>query len=175
MVQTLAFRLLLGLVMAAIVLWGLRYLRRRQEDENKQSMAHFLEGMLQDPETPEEAAPVSPDPGFKARLDAAILKHLSDSALDVQFLTEELAMSRTILYGKVKQETGMGVKDYINRVRIERSVDLLLHTDKNINEIAYEVGFSYPRYFSTSFKQMKGVTPTRFKRENRPSPDSQKP
>ena len=173
--QTLAFRLLLGLVMAAVVLWGLRYLRRRQEDENKQSMAHFLKGMLQDPETPEEAAPVSPDPGFKARLDAAILKHLSDPALDVQFLTEELAMSRTILYGKVKQVTGMGVKDYINRVRIERSVDLLLHTDKKINEIAYEVGFSYPRYFSTSFKQMKGVTPTRFKRENRPSPDSQKP
>ena len=37
----------------------------------------------------------------------------------------------------------------------------------NINEISYEVGFSYPRYFSTSFKQIKGMTPTRFKEENK--------
>ena len=71
--------------------------------------------------------------------------------------------------------TGQGVKDYINRIRIERSVDLLLHTDKNINEIAYEVGFAYPRYFSTSFKNLKGVTPTRFKQENRSSNPDTKP
>ena len=42
-----------------------------------------------------------------------------------------------------------------------------LGIDKNINEIAYEVGFTYPRYFSTSFKLLKGVTPTHFKKENR--------
>ena len=167
------FHLLLVSALLAAAIWGIRALSRRQEHENKSSMAHFLEEMLQETEEPEEGATVTPDPEFKDRLDAVILQHLSDSDLDVQFLTEQLAMSRTLLYGKVKQVTGLGVKDYINRVRIERSVDLLLHTDKNINEIAYEVGFAYPRYFSTSFKNMKGVTPTRFKQENRSStPDT---
>lgn len=113
--------------------------------------------------------PSSSDPEFRRRLDAVILENLSNPDLDVRFLTEKMLMSRTVLYDKVKQETGMGIKDYINRTRIERSVELLLHTDMNISEIAYEVGFSYPRYFSTSFKNMKGVTPTRFKQENRPT------
>ena len=71
------------------------------------------------------------------------------------------------VYNKVKFLTGLGVNDYINRLRIEKSVFLLTNTNMNINEISYEVGFSYPRYFSTSFKQIKGMTPTRFKEENK--------
>ena len=63
--------------------------------------------------------------------------------------------------------TGLGVNDYINRLRIEKSVYLLTNTNLNINEISYEVGFTYPRYFSTSFKQIKGMTPTQFKEEKK--------
>ena len=87
--------------------------------------------------------------------------------LSIKFLTDKLAMSRASLYNKVKFLTGLGVNDYINRLRIEKSVFLLTNTNMNINEISYEVGFSYPRYFSTSFKQIKGMTPTRFKEENK--------
>lgn len=171
--RTVWFRLLLAALLLASAAWGIRTVTKRREHETKSSMAHFLEEMLQDTEEREDDTAITPDPEFKARLDAVILRHLSDPGLDVQFLTEQLAMSRTLLYSKVKQVTGQGVKDYINRIRIERSVDLLLHTDKNINEIAYEVGFAYPRYFSTSFKNLKGVTPTRFKQENRsPNPDT---
>ena len=164
------FRVLLVLALVAAAIWGLRAVSRKQELENKSSMAHFLEGML---EESKEATPSPSDPEFRRRLDAVILENMSNPDLDVKFLTEKMLMSRTVLYDKVKQETGMGIKDYINRTRIERSVELLLHTDMTISEIAYEVGFSYPRYFSTSFKNMKGVTPTRFKQENRSSnPDT---
>ena len=160
------FYALLALLGAAALAWLVRRLQQRKELENKSSMAHFLEGMLQEPE--EETLTPS-DPEFRGKLDAVIRENLSDPDLDVKFLTERLLMSRTALYEKVKQETGMGVKDYINRIRIERSVELLMGTDKSISEISYEVGFSYPRYFSTSFKNMKGVTPTRYKQENRPA------
>lgn len=163
--RTRLFYILLLILAVAAAIWGVRRIRKNQEHESKNSMAHFLEGMLEEPERQEEAAPS--DPEFRRKLDTVIRENLSNPDLDVKFLTEHLLMSRTTLYDKVKQETGMGVKDYINRLRIERSVDLLLHTDMNINEISYEVGFSYPRYFSTSFKNMKGVTPTRFKQENR--------
>jgi ligand-binding sensor domain-containing protein/AraC-like DNA-binding protein len=162
--RTIWFHALLAVLLAVLLAWVVTCLWRRKEHENKSSMAHFLEGML---EESKEATPSSSDPEFRRRLDAVILENLSNPDLDVKFLTEKMLMSRTVLYDKVKQETGLGIKDYINRTRIERSVELLLHTDMTISEIAYEVGFSYPRYFSTSFKNMKGVTPTRFKQENR--------
>ena len=166
--RTVWFRLVLAALILGAAVWFVRALHRRQEREDKNSMALFLEGMLPEPDAPDEGILTQDDPEFRTHLDALIRDNLSNPDLDVQFLTERLAMSRTSLYGKVKQVTGMGVNDYINRARIERSVELLLGTDLNINEISYEVGFSYPRYFSTSFKNMKGVTPTRFKQENRP-------
>ena len=115
-----------------------------------------VNGVLPDPETrniPLEVVPLA--------------DNLSSDELSAKFLTDHLAMSRASLYNKVKTLTGMGVNDYINRIRIERSVHLLTTTDLSINDISHEVGFSYPRYFSTSFKQVKGMTPTRFKEENK--------
>ena len=107
------------------------------------------------------------DQVFLDKMDRLIHENLSNEELSAKFLTDHLAMSRASLYNKVKTLTGMGVNDYINRIRIERSVHLLTTTDLSINEISHEVGFSYPRYFSTSFKQVKGMTPTKFKEENK--------
>lgn len=107
------------------------------------------------------------DEEFLNKLNMLIHENMAGGELSIKFLTDKLAMSRASLYNKVKFLTGLGVNDYINRLRIEKSVFLLTSTNMNINEISYEVGFSYPRYFSTSFKQIKGMTPTRFKEENK--------
>ncbi|GFI53830.1 HTH-type transcriptional activator RhaS [Alistipes sp.] len=107
------------------------------------------------------------DEEFIARLNMLINENMAGEELSIKFLTDKMAMSRASLYNKVKLLTGLGVNDYINKLRIEKSVYLLTNTNMNINEISYEVGFSYPRYFSTSFKQVKGMTPTRFKEENK--------
>ena len=107
------------------------------------------------------------DEEFIAKLNILINENMAGEELSIKFLTDKMAMSRASLYNKVKLLTGLGVNDYINKLRIEKSVYLLTNTNMNINEISYEVGFSYPRYFSTSFKQVKGMTPTRFKEENK--------
>lgn len=107
------------------------------------------------------------DEEFLNKLNMLIHENMAGGELSIKFLTDKLAMSRASLYNKVKFLTGLGVNDYINRLRIEKSVFLLTNTNMNINEISYEVGFSYPRYFSISFKQIKGMTPTRFKEENK--------
>lgn len=107
------------------------------------------------------------DEEFLNKLNMLIHENMAGGELSIKFLTDKLAMSRASLYNKVKFLTGLGVNDYINRLRIEKSVFLLTNTNMNINEISYEVGFSYPRYFSTSFKQIKGMTPTRFKEEDK--------
>lgn len=107
------------------------------------------------------------DEEFLNKLNMLIHENMAGGELSIKFLTDKLAMSRASLYNKVKFLTGLGVNDYINWLRIEKSVFLLTNTNMNINEISYEVGFSYPRYFSTSFKKIKGMTPTRFKEENK--------
>lgn len=168
--KTSWFAMVCSLLVAVLLLLTVRYILRRRQSESKNAMAHFLEEMLQEEEPREEDGdenPLCPDPDFRNKLDKLIMENLSDPDLGIKFLTDRLPLSRSSLYAKVKEVTGMGVKDYINRMRIERSVQLLMTTDKTINEIAYEVGFTYPRYFSTSFKSFKGVTPTSFKKENR--------
>lgn len=151
-----------------------RWIHRKKTRQMKGDVGEFLQTMLYtldaQEEKPSDEANVpstmsEADQAFLDKMDKLIQDNLSNDDLSAKFLTEQLAMSRASLYNKVKALTGMGVNDYINRIRIERSVYLLTSTNLSINEISYEVGFSYPRYFSTSFKQMKGMTPTRFKEE----------
>lgn len=151
---------------------------RKKEQKMKGNISEFLRQMLYNTIETEETSDTlaektpqptisKPDEEFLNRLDTLINENMSGEELTVKFLTDHLAMSRASLYNKVKTLTGLGVNDYINRLRIERSVHLLTNTNLSINEISYEVGFNYPRYFSTSFKQMKGMTPTRFKEEHK--------
>lgn len=156
---------------------------RRQKQEIRNEMGDFVQTVLYNvldnkedvqalPEAPTPPVTVAPQPSksdkeFIDKLDRIINENLSSDKLSIKFLTDTLAMSRASLYNKVKLLTGMGVNEYINRLRIERSVYLLTHTNLSINEISYETGFNYPRYFSTSFKQIKGVTPSQFKEENK--------
>ena len=60
-------------------------------------------------------------------------------------------MSRASLYNKLKALTGMGANDYINKLRIDNAINLLLNSSLTVNEIADRVGFSTPRYFSAVF------------------------
>lgn len=113
--------------------------------------------------TPQEATISQRDEAFLIKLNELIRNNLETEDISIDFLTDHMAMSRASLYNKVKILTGLGVNDYINRIRIEKAVELLTYTDKPINDIASEVGFTYPRYFSTLFKKIKGVTPTQFK------------
>ena len=112
---------------------------------------------------PQEITYSQADEEFLCKLNNIINENLSNEDLSIAFITSEIGMSRASLYNKMSKVTGMGVNDYINRIRIEKAAEMLLNTNLSVKEISQEVGFSYPRYFSTSFKQVKGVTPTQFK------------
>lgn len=168
------FVCLLILVMTGIIAGFARWIYQKKTRQMKGDIGEFLQTVLQSLDEPEsmENEVTKPslneaDQAFLNKMDKLIQDNLSNDELSAKFLTDHLAMSRASLYNKVKLLTGMGVNDYINRIRIERSVHLLTTTNMSINEISYEVGFSYPRYFSTSFKQVKGMTPTRFKEESK--------
>ena len=116
--------------------------------------------------SPQEATFSNTDEQFMIKLNEMIDQNLSQPDLDVKFLTAQMAMSRTSLYNKIKELTGMGANDYINRRRIDKAIILLTQSDMSITEISEQVGFTYQRYFSTLFKEMKGMTPSQFRAQH---------
>lgn len=94
-------------------------------------------------------------------------KTLSDNLSNAQFKTEdicqEFGLSRVQLYRKVKALLGCGVHDYLMDMRLTKAQRMLRNTTATISEIAYEVGFSSPAYFSTAFKTRFHLSPSEFK------------
>lgn len=76
-------------------------------------------------------------------------------------------MSRASLYNKLKALTNISANEYINKFRMEKAIQLIVHTDMPFTEIAEKTGFATSSYFSTAFKQYTGETPTQYKKRIR--------
>lgn len=113
---------------------------------------------------PQEITFSNADEQFVLKLNSLIEKHIANPGLNVAFISTEMGMSRASLYSKMKELLNVGVNDYVNRVRFEKSAAMLVaRPDLSITEIATMTGFSSQRYFSTSFKAWKGVSPSEYR------------
>ena len=84
------------------------------------------------------------------------------SDLSVEELSKELGMSRVHLYKKLLAITGKTPIEFIRIIRLKRAAQLLRGSQQNISEIAYQVGFNNPKYFSRYFKEEFGILPSAF-------------
>lgn len=78
---------------------------------------------------------------------------------------EEMCLSSNYLSDLLKKETGKNTQEYIHLYLIDRAKNMLLNTNDSINEIAYDLGFEYPDYFSKLFKKKTGVSPGNFRKD----------
>lgn len=92
--------------------------------------------------------------------------NLTDSEFSVGDLCTQLGMSRTSVYNKIRFITGQSINELIRIVRLNKSKELLSTNLYNVNEVAYMVGFSDPKYFSTCFKKQFGISPSKFRNGN---------
>jgi AraC-like DNA-binding protein len=88
--------------------------------------------------------------------------NISDSEFSVEKLSKELGMSRVHLYKKLTALTGKTPIEFIRIMRLKRAVQYLEKSQLSISEIAYEVGFNDPRYFSKYFKAEFGMLPSQY-------------
>lgn len=100
---------------------------------------------------------------FLMEFEALIDKNIKDSTLSVEKLSKELGMSRVQLFRKISALTNKNVTDYIAEYKLQKAKTLLNDHDKNIAEIAYELGFNTPSYFTTFFKQKTDKTPSEWR------------
>ncbi|UOQ68730.1 helix-turn-helix domain-containing protein [Hymenobacter volaticus] len=108
-------------------------------------------------------APQRVDQKFMADLTAIVEANLTRSDLSVEDIARSLGISRVQLYRKVKAVLGTGVTDFIQGIRLTKARQLLLDDELSIAEVAYQLGFSSPSYFSTSFKARYQVSPSEFR------------
>jgi AraC-like DNA-binding protein len=97
---------------------------------------------------------------FLTKFRDFIEKNLSDSDLGVETIGAELGLSRVQLYRKIKALTGLSPVELLRTARLQKGRQLLERTDKTISEVAYEVGFTAPSYFTKCFKDEFGISPS---------------
>jgi len=108
----------------------------------------------------------SADEKFLMKIRNIITERLSDPDLTIKHLASEAGLSRTNLFLKLKALTGLTPQEFIKTIRLEQAAQLLHKTDLTVNEIAYQVGFKYPKYFSTCFQHQYRQTPSDYRKNH---------
>ena len=111
-------------------------------------------------EETDDATEIKKEPLFIVRFKDVVEARLSNSDITVDDLAEAMNLSRVQLYRKVKAISGSSPNELLRTARLNRAYQLLLTTDKNISEVAYDVGFTAPSYFTKCFKDEFGVSPS---------------
>ena len=92
-----------------------------------------------------------------------IKKNMSDINLSIDDIASDMCMSRSNLFRKVKQITGIGPNEYMRLARLKRAAELLQERRHSIADICMLVGFNSPSYFSSCFKKQYGCLPKDYK------------
>lgn len=137
-------------------------LRLRNLITRQNKLRQQYQKQLTQPGGPAEPS-VAPDP-FMRRLYELIDQRLDDSMLSVEWLAEQLAMSRKTLYLKVQSLTQLSPNELIRQYRLRKAIELL-QTGHNASETAYLVGFESPSYFTKVFREFYQQTPTDYRKK----------
>ncbi|MCB9339388.1 MAG: response regulator [Lewinellaceae bacterium] len=101
---------------------------------------------------------------FLKKINAVLEQHLSDAEFEVPDLCKAVQLSQSQLYRKIKALTDRSTSSYIRVYRLHKGRELLQTTDLNISEVAYQVGFTDPAYFSRTFSEEFGVAPNELRK-----------
>ena len=161
---------LLGVAMLLFVIWlfyqstARRHeleMERLEREKEREINAAKLRFIVSDPIV---AGSISDTDGELLReITDWIIAHLSEPEIDVGAMCAHVGMSRSSLYRKMKALTGKSASEFIQSIRLKYAANLLSDENKTMSEVAYEVGFTDPYYFSRVFKKVFGVPPTQWR------------
>jgi len=100
------------------------------------------------------------DQEFIDKIDRLIEERLSSDKIDISYLAENLYMSNSTLYRKMKALTGLSTNEYTRKVKMKHAERLLLEGKYSISEIAFKIGMNSTGYFRQCFKEEFGMVPT---------------
>ncbi|OCX54814.1 hypothetical protein BEL04_05475 [Mucilaginibacter sp. PPCGB 2223] len=104
---------------------------------------------------------------FLYKCISVIENYLADPDFDVETIANELGMSYSGLFKKVKLASGQSVNSLVRFVRLRKAAEIMIHTNCNVNEAALKTGFGDMKYFREHFKRQFGLNPSEFIRKHR--------
>ncbi|MDD3078728.1 MAG: two-component regulator propeller domain-containing protein [Paludibacter sp.] len=108
---------------------------------------------------PKEVKVTSSDDIFLANLMNIIEENISNVSCNIDDLAEKLNISRSVLYRRINNISGLSPIEFIKSVKLKRAAQLLETASISVAEVSYKVGFQDARYFSTCFKKQFGISP----------------
>lgn len=113
---------------------------------------------------PEQIVVTSKDESFLKNVIRVVEDKMADTEFNIDAVAESIAMSRTTFYKKFKSLTGVTPVEFVRDIRLQRAKQFLDAGGSNISEVAYMVGFSNPKYFSTCFKEKYRLSPSDYQK-----------
>ena len=108
---------------------------------------------------------IQKDLEFVRNVHEIIEKNLQNEDFNVNTLAEEMGLSRSPFFKKLKSLTGFAPVDLVKEIRLTKALSYVETTDMNFTEIAYIVGFRDPGYFTKCFRQKYGKTPKEYRND----------
>lgn len=108
----------------------------------------------------------SPDEKLMEKVMQVINENIKNPYLSVEFIAQEVGISRSHLHRKMKELTNQGPRDLVRNIRLKRAADLLATGRRNITEVMYACGFENMGAFSVKFKTLYGMSPTAYMKEH---------
>ncbi len=102
----------------------------------------------------------------RIKLVCEYISNHPEEKLTLEMLAQKAGYTQTYLSRRFRQEMGMSIVDYIRQIRLERAQYWLTYTDKSIEEIADDLGYGNRSYFSKTFRESTGTTPTEYRRQH---------
>jgi len=93
-----------------------------------------------------------------------IEQNIDNAALSAEMLAGEVNMSQRTLNRKLEMITGLSITRVIRQYRLKRAASLL-QSGCRVSEVAYRTGFESPFYFSASFKDLYGISPSKYAKQ----------
>lgn len=106
------------------------------------------------------------DEDFLTKVNEIFEKNISNENFNMDQLATELCISRSGLFAKIKNLSGLTPNDFLQLIRLKKAAEYLLKNEYRINEVAFMVGFSNPSYFTKCFHKQFGVRPNDFIKKN---------
>jgi signal transduction histidine kinase/ligand-binding sensor domain-containing protein/AraC-like DNA-binding protein len=131
--------------------------------ENREKIkSHFLNIIRFEPKQNDEES-LSGDDKFIQKAIALVEGNLQDPDFGIEDMTEELGMSRSSLFRKIKSLTGLSLSAFIRSIRVKNAAQIILNKNLSLKEVAYEVGFNTYKYFKQSFEKQYDCLPSAYR------------
>ena len=132
--------------------------------ENRKKIRALLLNKIQfEPTLAEIEKDTNTESAFIHKAIVLVENNIQNSSFSIENMVDELNMSQSTLYRKIKSLTGLSLTSFIRSIRLKKAAHLILIEDLNLSQIAYEVGFNDYKYFKISFEKQYNCLPSKYK------------